>query len=35
MAGPDPGMPASLLGGDATIVLCDEAAASHTARRGG
>ncbi len=35
MAGPDPGTPASLLGGDATVVLCDEAAASQTARRDG
>jgi 6-phosphogluconolactonase len=35
MAGPDPGTPSSLLGGDATIVLCDEAAASQTAGRDG
>jgi 6-phosphogluconolactonase len=35
MAGPDEGMPSSLLGGDATIVLCDEAAASQTPRPDG
>jgi 6-phosphogluconolactonase len=34
-AGPEPGVPASLLGGERTVVLCDEAAASRVGGRGG
>ncbi len=32
-AGPDPGTPASLLGGKRTVVLCDEAAAGQVSER--